>query len=822
MKQMIKRFYMVGIVVAIAVALGMFIEFKYFETEIQEQTQTTILLERDVVAGDISANLNNKGQVIKDAGSYLAIETDKARIFDYLKALEANNPSFSVFYFGTPDNVMIYSSGFVPLASYDLRTRPWYIKAMASDQLVYTEPFVSVSKNQLTVTVAKPVYNENHEFLGVVAGNISIQGIIDLVADKNNSKEKYSFLIDGKGNILAHPYITYNVPSDLVNIKDVSENLVAPMLQNKSGSTPIVIDDTPGFLAYQPIKGTDWTVGSFIGTREYVKTAQQAFMIFLLSLLASGIILLVILIIQKKYILKPLLKLDKDIQSISIEDNITYRLILANDTFETLRKSVNLVLCKTQDYFNELNVSKIALVTSEERNRAIVNALPDLVFILDANGRFKDFHINEDSLFRQRKNEFIGKTLVEAYPGDLATKGNNAIKQALEAGKLQMFEFSMNLPEGNHYLEVRVVKSNDNEVIAITRDITEQKKSQIYIEYLSYHDQLTGLYNRRFYEEEIIRLDTQENLPLTIAMLDVNGLKLTNDAFGHLIGDKLLKNVGDLLIKECRSFDVAARIGGDEFTILFPKTTADEVFEIVQRIYQSAAETNIGNSILSVSIGWETKTAMDQSMNDIFVKAEDHMYRKKLVESQSMRNRTLQVITKTLNEKNERAKIHSDQVSVISKRIGEAMHLGYEVIKEIEIAGLLHDIGKIGVSDAILNKPGRLTEGEYNEIKKHPEIGYQLLKSVDAYSSIAEYVLAHHERLDGKGYPLGLMVGKIPFISKIIAVADSYEAMSSDRTYRKALDHNEIISELRKHSGTQFDPEIVNVLIDIVLKDKTK
>jgi len=264
---------------------------------------------------------------------------------------------------------------------------------------------------------------------------------------------------------------------------------------------------------------------------------------------------------------------------------------------------------------------------------------------------------------------------------------------------------------------------------------------------------------------------------------------------------------------------VISRIGGDEFTILFPKTTSAEVSKIVERVYKTASKTDLENSILSVSIGWETKTAMDQSMNDLFIKAEDHMYRKKLVKSQSMRNQTLQAITEKLNQKNKREKKHSDRVSIISKKIGEAMHLDYEVIKEIEIAGLLHDIGKIAVCDDILNKPGKLTEAEYYEIKKHPEVGYQILKSVDAYSSIAEFVLAHHERLDGKGYPLGLTKGKIPFIAKIIAVADSFEAMESDRTYRKALGHDKIIKELRRHSGTQFDPEIVEVLIDLILND---
>lgn len=189
------------------------------------------------------------------------------------------------------------------------------------------------------------------------------------------------------------------------------------------------------------------------------------------------------------------------------------------------------------------------------------------------------------------------------------------------------------------------------------------------------------------------------------------------------------------------------------------------------------------------------------------------MYKKKLIESQSMRNKTIQEIVKTLNTKNEREKIHSDRVSAICVKIGKVMKLDLEALKELEVAGLLHDIGKIAISDDVLNKPGKLTEFEYDEIKKHPEIGYQILKSVDAYSSLAEYVLSHHERQDGNGYPRGLTGNNIPLIAKIITLADAVEAMTSDRPYRKALSEEEIISELRAHSGTQFDPELVEIYI---------
>lgn len=358
--------------------------------------------------------------------------------------------------------------------------------------------------------------------------------------------------------------------------------------------------------------------------------------------------------------------------------------------------------------------------------------------------------------------------------------------------------------------------NNITGAVIVFRDYTEKKEKQEKIEYLSYHDQLTGLYNRYFFEEELKRLDIEQNLPFTIAMLDVNGLKLTNDAFGHMMGDELLKIVAETLKKECRDDDIIARIGGDEFILLLPKTDYNDVELIIKRIYSGIETARLDNIIISVSIGWDTKTFKEQQMMDIFVKAEEHMYGRKLIESQSMRKETLQVIMKTLNETNERERIHSEKVSKISRKIGEIMNFDEKVLKELETAGLMHDIGKIAINNSVLNKPGKLTNFEYEEIKRHSEIGYQILKSVDKYSNLANYILSHHERWDGNGYPQGLKGKEIPDISRIIAVADAYEAMIADRPYKKSLSREEAIQELKRYAGIQFDPDIISVCIEYI------
>ena len=174
-----------------------------------------------------------------------------------------------------------------------------------------------------------------------------------------------------------------------------------------------------------------------------------------------------------------------------------------------------------------------------------------------------------------------------------------------------------------------------------------------------------------------------------------------------------------------------------------------------------------------------------------------------------MRNQAIKVIMQTLHETNPSEKIHSERVSKLCRKIGQAMELDEKMIKELEISGLMHDIGKIAINNDILNKPGKLTDSEFEEIKKHPEISYHILKSADVYTRLAEYVLSHHERWDGKGYPRGLSGEDIPLVSRIITVADAYEAMTATRTYKKAFSNEKAIEELKRCSGTQFDPEIV-------------
>lgn len=344
--------------------------------------------------------------------------------------------------------------------------------------------------------------------------------------------------------------------------------------------------------------------------------------------------------------------------------------------------------------------------------------------------------------------------------------------------------------------------------------IKEMQDAELVIRRLSYYDYLTNIYNRRFYEEELNRLDVKRNLPLTIVLGDVNGLKLINDSFGHVMGDKLLIIIAEILKSACRDDDIVARLGGDEFVIVLPKTSKAEAQGLLRRIKTSISKKTLGHFSLSVSFGLDTKIDETYSIEKLFKTAENHMYKNKLHESPSMRSNAIDAIFKTLHEKNKREEAHSNRVAKLCANMGVALKMTPENINELETIGRLHDIGKIAISETILNKPGKLTTKEWNEVKRHPEIGYRILSTVNELSDIADIVLYHHERYDGNGYPKQIKGEEIPYISRILTIVDSYDAMTSSRSYRDANSEEFALNELKTNAGSQFDPALVDVFIN--------
>lgn len=724
----------------------------------------------------------------------------------------------------------------VGIPDYDLSQREWYAATLERGETTITPPYMDLVREEMTVTIAAPL-KDGDKILGVFGLDIMIETLREMMYAHKFGESGYTALVYRDGRVLYHP--DYGVQGP-VTLQDIMGDQAKLLLSDTRGIAPGTDQGEEKFIAHLPIENSGLIVLATISKKEVY--AQLNSFLFTNFLILAGILTLAItsLMALRNLISAPVVNVSREIESYSKnkkEISIPHRYLRREDEIGTLSRGLVQMANEISNYIVGTEEQNQKLTRAQEKIsiersmfKTTIHSLADGVVATDGYGIISIMNNVAETLTGWPAALACGRDLAEVFPIEpkswqLSELYNLVYRHGLvfyaEDILLTKRTGEQLLIEGN----VAPIKDGEGHIsgaVIVFRDFTEKKQRQEKILYLGYHDQLTGLYNRRFFEEELRRMDTQENLPLSIAMVDVNGLKLTNDAFGHAEGDKLLIQVATVLSKECRTTDIVARVGGDEFIILMPKTTGTEAEAQISKIYRVIGQEEMDSVVVSISVGYGTKVRKQTSIGSVISKAEEQMYMRKLTESKSMRNKTIQAIFKTLREKNAKELIHGERVSKISREIALQLGLGEEQVKEAEYAGLMHDIGKIAISDEILGKPGALTDAEYQEVKRHPESGYQILKSVDAYSSLAVIALSHHERWDGGGYPQGLKGEDIPLIARIIAVADAYEAMTGDRPYRVALSGQAAAEELRINAGTQFDPEIVRVMLEQVLPDFEK
>jgi diguanylate cyclase (GGDEF)-like protein/PAS domain S-box-containing protein len=499
------------------------------------------------------------------------------------------------------------------------------------------------------------------------------------------------------------------------------------------------------------------------------------------------------------------------------------KLLEAYENLESREKELG----KSKELYKSLyieNEEKRALL------KALINTIPDSFFFKNTEGVYISFNKTFEKHVGKPENEIIGKTDLDLFGEEKAYQLRRSDLEVMKSGQTVASEGIHLNPDGSQvYLETLQTPfydaaGNIRGIISIGRDITGRKMREEKIQYLSYHDILTGLYNRSFFQEECKRLDTTRHLPLSVIVGDVNGLKLINDTLGHAEGDKLLKAIAEILKSCCRKCDIVARTGGDEFAILLPKTGSVTVQAIVDRIKEICNDYSVKreNNLLytNIALGCATKYTSEESLDKIITIAEDFMYRRKLMEYKSMHSSILSSIKTGMSEKNYATKAHADRLSQMSRKLGEELGLPERIIDEVDLVSTLHDIGKISLDVKILNKPAALSDEEWREIRKHPEVGFRIANATPELRHLSDYILCHHERWDGKGYPQGLSGEDIPLISRIIAITDAFDAMTQDRPYRKALSEEAAAAEIEKNAGTQFDPNLAEIFIRKVLHVK--
>ncbi len=360
-------------------------------------------------------------------------------------------------------------------------------------------------------------------------------------------------------------------------------------------------------------------------------------------------------------------------------------------------------------------------------------------------------------------------------------------------------------------------------------------------------DELTGLYNHRSFhermEQEIAR-GSRFGGTFSLIMLDIDLFKAYNDIYGHLAGDQVLRKVGRYLENSVRSIDLAFRYGGEEFVIILPEARLDDAYKVAERIRKTIESKTSSRAMpITASLGvgnWPNDGVMKEEVIGLTDAA---LYRAK----QTGRNRTclssdvlkpetslvgielesrpralsiIYALAATVDAKDSYTYGHSRKVSEYAVAVSEKLSLPQEKINNIRAASLLHDIGKVGVPDSILNKKESLTDEEWMPIKGHPKLGVEILRHVIDLANCLPAILHHHEHYDGSGYPAGLKGDKIPLEARVLSVADAYDAMISPRPYREQLSMEEAIKELRRCAGIQFDPVVVELFCETIAPAK--
>ncbi len=345
-------------------------------------------------------------------------------------------------------------------------------------------------------------------------------------------------------------------------------------------------------------------------------------------------------------------------------------------------------------------------------------------------------------------------------------------------------------------------------------------KAEERMRYLSWHDDLTGLYNRHFLEAAMQRLDTERQLPISIVMADLNGLKLVNDTYGHNTGDLMLQRAAEILRNSFRAEDIISRWGGDEIVICLPQTDDKTAQIILHRIKKQCSRVYIEDVPLSMALGLAVKDDPAKNIFTVFKEAEDNMYKNKLTESRSGKSSTVKALLKTLADKSFETEVHTQRMQETALLIGENLGLVDSELKRLNLLISLHDIGKVNIPEELLVKKEELTNKEWQIIKEHPETGFRIARATEEFAHVAEDILAHHEKWDGSGYPHGLKGEEIPLLARITSVADAYEVMSSGRPYKKALSPGDIAAEFNKCAGSHFDPKLVDIFLKLPIITK--
>jgi len=514
-------------------------------------------------------------------------------------------------------------------------------------------------------------------------------------------------------------------------------------------------------------------------------------------------------------------------------------LIVANEELTAINEELMATEEELRQHYKKLQEKEKDLAAANQRLQDIIEFLPDATFAVNREGKVIAWNRAMEEMTGVPKEEMLGKgdyeysipfyesprpALVDFI---LDTESQPNLFYEIFERKGDTLHSASFLPKmyggKGAYIWGTASPLFDKEgnivgAIETIRDITKQKQMEDRMKYLSLHDPLTGLHNRAYFEEEMRRVEDGRYTAAGIIVCDVDGLKFINDTLGHEAGDSLLLIAASIIKSSFRESDVVARIGGDEFAVILPNSEEKTVESACKRIRDAVARYNAEKPELplSISVGFATRSDTSINIRELFKEADNKMYREKLHRTQSTRSVVVQTLMRILETRDFHTEEHADRLQVLVVDFASAMGLPERSLTDLRLLAQFHDIGKVGVPDSMLFKPGPLTEGELAEMQRHCVIGHRIAVLAPDLAPIADWILKHHEWWNGEGYPLGLKGEEIPRECRMLAIVDAYDAMTSDRPYRKAMTHAEAVHELQRCAGTQFDPQLVPKFIQVI------
>ncbi len=744
----------------------------------------------------------------------------------------------------------------VQAGKFDPRTRAWYKAAVETKGPVFSPIYKHFIMNDLTVSFATPIYDKTGELQGVLGNHILLT---DIGIYLNNAVSKYNgyavIFEKDTNNLIANSMgiSNFNVLQDgtleRFDINEIQNTDIGDAYEqyNTDLDPNFFYEGTEQnlYINVQEIhrEGLDWVVISAIPESLLITPVIQGiYFSVVITILALLLSFLIFNILARK-ILMPINKLLHAADALASGDLDVRVDIARKDEIGKISESFNKVADKMQFIINNLEVAvkerteelyraNVLLEENKNQLRLILDSSAEAIYGIDLDGNCTFCNLSCIKLLGYaNENELLGKNMhnhihYNSADGTPLPPEECKILQGTKEGKGiqeedEVFWKSDGTSFDVEYHSFPQVKNGEIIGTVVTfMDITTRKQRENEIQYLSYHDTLTGLYNRRCFEEKRTKIDIEDNLPLSVIFADINGLKMTNDIFGHVAGDDLIKKAANIIVESCRENDVVARVGGDEFIILLPNTIEENAEKILTRIKSGFFDARVMDIKCSISLGLDTKRGPDQSLDEIITNAEDMMYKDKTLNRKSINKEIIDTIILALHSKSPREKQHSVEVRKLCVEVGYFLKLSDPEISKLKRAGYLHDIGKIILDKEILYKE-YLTEEEVEQMRQHSVTGYRILNLFDDTVDLAEYIYSHHERWDGTGYPRGLKGEDIPLISRIISIVETYERVLNKSEISMEERKRSAIEVIRKGAGSQFDPHIAELFIQM-LKEKNE